>query len=91
MSSATDREHLVKSIVDLTGVTTFEAIVVPDDGRLGCNMSHREIYKQIPMGEDLLIFEDDCEIIDPTFIHYITSNKSTHDIIYIGVNSILIK
>lgn len=88
MSTATEREELVKSIVDLTSAEIFEGIIVPDDGVLGCALSHYYIYKQIPENEDLLIFEDDCEIIDPSFVTYIEEKKKRYDVIFIGVNSL---
>lgn len=87
MSSAKDREDLVNAIVKLTGATIFEAIVAKK-GVDGCRQSHLEIYKQVPEGEDLLIFEDDCVIKDESFINFINDNKSNYDIIYAGVNNI---
>jgi hypothetical protein len=88
MSTAIEREELVKSIVDLTSAEIFEGIIVPGDGNRGCTLSHYYIYKQIPKDEDLLIFEDDCEIIDPSFITYIEEKKKCYDVVFIGVNSL---
>lgn len=88
MSTATEREELVKSIVDLTSAEIFEGVIVPGDGKRGCALSHYQIYKQIPEDEDLLIFEDDCEILDPSFVSYIEGKKALYDVIFIGVNSL---
>lgn len=93
ISSATERDFLVERIVKLTGAEIFEGIVVKgngQDGRDGCRLSHEEIYKGIPKGEDLLIFEDDCVINDESFLDFIKENKDNYDIIYIGVNSVLL-
>jgi len=87
MKSATERDFLVKRIVKLTGAEIFEAIV-KEDGRDGCRLSHETIYKGIPKGEDLLLFEDDCVINDESFLHFIKENKSKYDIIYIGMNHV---
>lgn len=34
------------------------------------------------------IFEDDCEILDPSFVSYIEEKKALYDVIFIGVNSL---
>jgi glycosyltransferase involved in cell wall biosynthesis len=86
MSSAKEREGLVNKIVGLFGSTIYEAIVIKGNGVAGCLASHSNIYKQIPEGDDLLIFEDDCEIIDDSFKEFIRQNKKKYDIIYIGLN-----
>jgi len=87
MSSATERSGLVSDIIALTNARVVEAIVTPHDGRIGCTRSHRAIYREVPAGEDLLVFEDDCEIIDPSFMEYVETHKKDYDIIYIGLLS----
>lgn len=87
MSSAKEREFLVKRIVELTGAEIFEAIV-KESGRDGCRLSHEAIYKGIPEGEDLLLFEDDCVVNDESFLDFVKNNKKKYDIIYIGVNHV---
>uniref|UniRef100_A0A6C0EQ38 Glycosyl transferase family 25 domain-containing protein n=1 Tax=viral metagenome TaxID=1070528 RepID=A0A6C0EQ38_9ZZZZ len=89
ITKAVERDDLVKQIVDLTGATIFEAIL-HEKGGIGCTMSHKEIYKQ-SYPEDLLIFEDDCQINDPSFVKFIEESKDKYDIIYIGVNKIFYK
>ena len=84
MSSAKEREGLVKKIVELFNSTIYEAILIKGNGVAGCLASHIDIYKKIPEGDDLLIFEDDCEIIDDSFKYIIKQNKQKYDIIYIG-------
>lgn len=85
MSSVKEREHLVNKIVEMFGSIVYEAIVINGDGAAGCRESHTDIYKKIPIGDDLLLFEDDCEIIDDSFKNIIKKNKNKYDIIYIGV------
>jgi len=85
MSSVKEREHLVNKIVEMFGSIIYEAIVIKGDGAAGCRESHTDIYKKIPIGDDLLLFEDDCEIIDDSFKNIINKNKRKYDIIYIGV------
>ena len=88
ISEATERADLVKKIVKLTGAKVFEAIVIEDDRVAGCKASHKEIMKMIPAGDGALIFEDDCKIIDPSFIDFIDIEKENYDLIYIGVNKL---
>lgn len=92
MTNATEREPLVERIQQLTGATRFDAIKgVPDPnapgvsaGQLGCRDSHYAVYRMVPLGEDLLIFEDDCEVIDPSFMDLL-SMKNQYDIMYFGL------
>jgi hypothetical protein len=87
MSSAREREALVQDIERLTGAQRFEAIrELP--GEVGCHKSHMAIYHSVPAGEDLLLFEDDCEILDPSFMTMVQEQKKHHDIVYIGLNYI---
>jgi len=85
VSSATEREDLVNKIVELCNSIIYEAVVIKGNGESGCLASHTNVYKQIPHGDDLLIFEDDCEIIDDSFIEIIRKNKHNYDIMYIGI------
>jgi hypothetical protein len=85
MSSVKEREHLVNKIVEKFSSIVYEAIVINGDGAAGCRESHTDIYKKIPIGDDLLLFEDDCEIRDDSFMNIIKKNKKKYDIIYIGV------
>ena len=87
MSSAKEREGLVNKIVELFNSVVYEAIVIKGNGVAGCRESHIDIYKKIPIGDDLLLFEDDCEIIDDSFKEIITKNKKNYDVIYIGTNN----
>lgn len=85
MTNAVERSSLVRSIVHLTGAQIFEAII-KRRGVDGCRISHTIIYCLVAEHEDILIFEDDCEIIDPTFMNLIPEFKSAYDLAYIGVN-----
>jgi len=95
MSKATEREDLVQALVDLTGAEVFEAVVLPKNPVLGCAISHRTIYESVLVGEDaekgLLLFEDDCMIVDPSFLTLIEEKRTEYDLIYIGVNSTFTK
>ena len=86
MSSATERDELVKALVNITGAEIFEAVYIKEDGVAGCLASHTNIYKSLDPEEDVLVFEDDCEIIDPSFMQFIEKNKHAYDIMYIGTN-----
>lgn len=86
MISAVERDELVNTIVNVTGATLFDAICIQGDGIAGCMASHTHIYKSLGPEEDVLVFEDDCEIIDPSFMYFIEHNKHAYDIIYIGTN-----
>lgn len=102
MSTATERASLVQAIVDLTGAEVFEAVVLPENPGLGCATSHRTVYESVLREETavaavaavaeekaggLLLFEDDCRIVDPSFLALIEEKKTAYDLIYIGVNS----
>jgi hypothetical protein len=92
MSEAVEREDLVTEIVKLTNASVFKGVVVGsgrDKRDEGCFQSHLNIYKSIPPDEDLMIFEDDCEIVDPQFLSFVDENKHNYDLMYIGVNYIL--
>jgi hypothetical protein len=84
VSSAIERKELVNKIVNLLNSIIYEAIVIKDNGVAGCLASHTDIYRKIPHGDDLFIFEDDCEIIDDSFIDIVKKNKHRYDIMYIG-------
>ena len=87
MSSAKEREGLVNKIAELFNSVVYEAIVIKGNSVAGCRESHTDIYKKIPIGDDLLLFEDDCEIIDDSLKNIIKKNKRKHDLIYIGTNN----
>ena len=90
MNDSIERKDLVASLIELTGATVFDALK-RENGAEGCWASHTKIYKNQPKNEDLLIFEDDCEIIDNSFMNYVEINKTMYDIIYIGVNRTFVK
>ena len=89
MSCAKEREPYVKALEDLCGAKRFEGLsgeklgsFLP--GQVGCFKSHYAIYKKVPKGEDVLIFEDDCVVIDPTVFSLLDELKPLYDIIYLG-------
>ena len=38
-----------------------------------------------------MLFEDDCEILDPSFVDFVNNNKHNYDLMYIGTNRNLVK
>lgn len=81
-----ERKPLVEKIVGMTGATVFSAI---KDRKIGCYLSHLTIYKS--KESDLIVFEDDCEILDKSFIDLLPSLIDQYDLVYFGVNHILKK
>jgi GR25 family glycosyltransferase involved in LPS biosynthesis len=83
LPESTERDFLVKDIIDKTGAEVFPAIKA-NNGAEGCFLSHLELYKKDP-DEPLVVFEDDCEIIDSNILDLVKQYGETHDIIYFGV------
>jgi len=92
LNKAKERRGFVDKLIEITGAKVFDAIVpdgnvpesCPSKGAYGCLLSHQAIYKKAN-GDDILVFEDDCEVIDDTFMTFVNKNKANYDIIYIGV------
>jgi GR25 family glycosyltransferase involved in LPS biosynthesis len=84
MPSSVDRDELVKNIINITGASIFDAICSKNPIE-GCARSHIEIYKKEP-NEPVIIFEDDCVILDKNILSLVDMYKDNHDIIYFGVN-----
>lgn len=78
----TERKNLVAELQKKTGATIFPAIMMSNRVE-GCHASHKEIY--IQSKEDILIFEDDCEIVSENFLEPIIF-KDQYSLIYLGVN-----
>lgn len=84
---AIERRALVDRLVKLTKADIFPAIILPNGGE-GCTTSHFTLYSMINPEEDLLVFEDDCEILNDAFLTPLEMREK-YDIIYIGVTAIL--
>jgi GR25 family glycosyltransferase involved in LPS biosynthesis len=80
------RKSYVKALVEKAGATIFDAIMDPLDGNNGCNQSHFAVYRLTGSDEDLLIFEDDCEIVSDDFLRPLEL-KDRYDVVFLGVNS----
>lgn len=82
--SSTDREAIVKNIVDKTGARVLEAYLLPD-GHEGCTRSHLKIailHKMFYANEPYLVFEDDC-VLEPGWDD-ILKQYGNCDIVYLG-------
>ena len=84
LEKSTDRKEIIDNIIKITGAKIFKAIS-HKQGEIGCYLSHLEIYKQ-NLNKSVLIFEDDCEIIDPNLLNIIDKFHTEFDIIYLGTN-----
>ena len=86
LESAKERKRHVDEIIKLSGATMFPAFR-DNPGARGCYRSHIEIYKINPE-EPVIVFEDDCVIIDPKIIELVKLNAANYDIIYFGVTKV---
>jgi GR25 family glycosyltransferase involved in LPS biosynthesis len=84
-SSQTVRKPLVDKVVKLTGAKLFEAIMLENRNN-GCTQSHIAVYKLVKPDQPVIVFEDDCEIIDESFMKLVKQHSSTHDLIFFGTN-----
>jgi len=82
-SSQIVRRPLVDKLVQLTGAKVFEAIMLKNRVD-GCRQSHNSVYKLVEPHEPVIVFEDDCEVIDDSFMNLIKEHSSNYDIIFFG-------
>ncbi len=80
-----ERKPIVDKLKAITNAKVFEAIML-DDRVDGCRQSHIAIYNLVEADQSVIVFEDDCEIIDELFMNLIKDHSSTHDIIFFGTN-----
>lgn len=83
-----DRKELVEKLIEATGAKVVEAIWSEKDPVWGCRESHKKvarIAKQEYPDSAYLVFEDDCEIVNSSFLKIILENLDK-DIVYFGVN-----
>jgi len=83
LAESTERESNVHDIIQITGAEIFPAIRATN-GAEGCFLSHLELYKKDP-DESLVVFEDDCKILDLNILDLVNQYSESHDIIYFGV------
>jgi hypothetical protein len=82
-----DRKDLVQALVNLTGATIVEPVWMPEDAVRGCRESHKKVArlaKEKYPEKAYLLFEDDCEILDSTFLDLLKEHPDV-DILYFGV------
>jgi hypothetical protein len=87
-SQQTEREEIVNQIIQRTGGKVVEAVWSSQDPVWGCRESHKKVArvaKEEYPDSAYLVFEDDCEILDPKFIYVILDHLDV-DILYFGVN-----
>lgn len=87
-SKQKEREDIVKKLVEATDAKIVEAVWSTDDPVWGCRESHKKVArlaKEEHPFSSYLVFEDDCEIVDPSFLDLMVENPDV-DVLYFGVN-----
>jgi hypothetical protein len=83
-----DRKEIVEKLIEATGAKVVEAVWSKEDPVWGCRESHKkvaQIAKEEYPDSAYLVFEDDCEIVDSSFLRLILDHLDV-DILYFGVN-----
>ena len=84
-----DRKDVVQALVKATGGTIVDPVWIPQDPVKGCRESHRKVArlaKETYPDHAYLVFEDDCEIVDPHFLDLLKEHPGV-DILYFGVTN----
>lgn len=87
-SQQVDRKEIVNALVKATDAIIVEAVWSTKDPVWGCRESHKKVArlaKEAHPDSAYLVFEDDCEILDPYFLDLIVENADV-DLLYFGVN-----
>ena len=87
-SNQIERKDIVDKLIQTTGAKLVEAVWNTQDPVWGCRESHKKVAKLAKEEHPesaYLVFEDDCEIMDPSFINLIPEHSKC-DLIYFGVN-----
>jgi hypothetical protein len=87
-SNQTERKEIVDNLIQTTGAKVVEAVWNTQDPVWGCRESHKKVAvlaKEEHPDSAYLVFEDDCEIVDPHFLELIVENPDV-DLLYFGVN-----
>lgn len=87
-SQQLEREDIVNQLIQTTCAKVVEAVWNKEDPVWGCRESHKKVAqlaKHEHPDSAYLVFEDDCEILDPNFIHVIFEHLDV-DILYFGIN-----
>ena len=83
-----ERKEIVEKLIEMTGAKVVEAVWSKENPVWGCRESHKKvakIAKQEYPDSAYLVFEDDCEIVDPSFLKIILEHTDV-DILYFGIN-----
>jgi hypothetical protein len=86
----TDRQDVVKDIVNLSGATVLDAVWFDDPTKRkeGCSKSHVKvatIAQKLHPDSPYLVFEDDCILANEW--KSVLEGKDEFDVVYLGVNS----
>ena len=87
-----EREDIVNQLIQTTGAKVVEAVWDTKDPVRGCRESHKKVArlaKEEHPDLPYLVFEDDCEILDSSFLRCILENPRV-DLLYFGVNGFCI-
>jgi hypothetical protein len=89
-SKQTERKDLVASLIQTTGAKVVEAVWNTVDPIWGCRESHKKvarIAKEEHPDLPYLVFEDDCEILDSSFLNLLMLKENKNiDLLYFGIN-----
>ena len=82
--SSSERTEIVKDIVEKTGATIVQAIMLPDglDGNRQSHSAVARLARSLHPKEHYLVFEDDCVLA--TDWAYCTEGMEMADVLYLG-------
>lgn len=81
-----ERDSLVKRIVKLTNAKVVEAVWDVKRPHCGCRASHRKVAELAKLeypDSAYMVFENDCEIVDESFLNL---DCKDFDVVYFGIN-----
>lgn len=87
-SDQMDRKEIVEKLIQTTGAKVVEAVWSRENPVWGCRESHKKVArlaKEEHPDSPYLVFEDDCEIVNPNFLNLLLDNVDV-DLLYFGVN-----
>ena len=87
-SDQVERKEIIEKLIQTTGAKVVEAVWNTKDPVWGCRESHKKVArlaKEEHPDRSYLVFEDDCEIVNPNFLELLLENPEV-DILYFGVN-----
>lgn len=87
-SAQENRKDIVNALINATEAIIVEAVWDPENPNAGCIESHKKVARLAKKDHPLspyLVFEDDCEIVDPSFLNLLKEHTEV-DLLYFGVN-----